>query len=218
MKIKNLWQNYQFPVCDNCKKECQGHLNYKNLCANLNYLLEYAEKNYEKNKESFKELKRYIGNIKPNIFSFGCGLGFDYIGATEIFGQNITYFGVDENDWAIKKTENYKKFKPKLPKTINFEEGIFLLNAMQENVVICFFNSLFTILNNTNLEKELVNALQNKRTFYLVCNYTINKNFHMPKEELNFLNKLLEKLNGIFKFKCFEILDGKGIIVCGEIK
>lgn len=116
----------------------------------------------------------------------------------------------------IKKTENYKNFEPKLPKTIKFDEGMFLLTATKENAVLCFFNSLFTISNNTDLEKELVNALQDKRNFYIVCDYTINSNFYMPKEEQGFLNKLLNKLHGNFEFKHFEILDGNGIIICGE--
>lgn len=75
MVIKELWEGYKFPKCENCKKDCRGHLDYNNLCANINYLKEYAEKNYEKNKESFIEFRNLIGTSKPNIFSFGCGLG-----------------------------------------------------------------------------------------------------------------------------------------------
>ena len=217
MNIKKLWQGYRFPNCENCKKDCQGYLDYNNLCANLNYLKEYAEKNYEKNKESFGELKKIIGNIKPNIFSFGCGLGLDYVGAKEIFGDNLNYYGIEECEWAIKKTDNYKNFEPKLPKTMKFDEGMFLLTATRDNAVLCFFNSLFTISNNTeDLQKQLLEALQNKRNFYIICDYTINSNYHMPKEEQDFINELLRRLNGQFKFKRFEILGGDGIIICGE--
>lgn len=217
MEIKKLWQGYRFPNCESCKKECQGHLDYDNWCANLNYLKEYAEKNYEKNKESFAELKKITGERKLNIFSFGCGLGLDYVGAKEVFDNNFNYYGIEECEWAIKKTDNYKNFEPKLPKTMKFDEGIFLLTATRENAALCFFNSLFTILNNTeDLQKQLSEALQNKRNFYIVCDYTINSNYHMPKEEQDFINKLLRKLNGQFKFKRFEILSGDGIIVCGE--
>ena len=217
MNIKKLWQGYRFPNCENCKKDCQGHLDYNNLRANLNYLKEYAEKNYEKNKESFGELKKIIGNIKPNIFSFGCGLGLDYVGAKEIFGDNLNYYGIEECELAIKKTDNYKNFEPKLPKTMQFDEGMFLLTATRDNAVLCFFNSLFTISNNTeDLQKQLFEALQNKRNFYIVCDYTINSNYHMPKEEQDFINKLLRRLNGQFKFKRFKILGGDGIIICGE--
>lgn len=217
MEIKKLWQGYRFPSCENCKKECQGHLDYDNLCANLNYLKEYAEKNYEKNKESFVELKKIVGERKLNIFSFGCGLGLDYVGAKEIFGDNLNYYGIEECEWAIKKTDNYKNFEPKLPKTIKFDEGIFLLTATRENAVLCFFNSLFTISNNTeDLQKQLLDSLQDKKNFYIVCDYTINSNYHMPKEELDFIDKLLRKISGQFKFKRFEILGGDGIIVCGE--
>ncbi len=216
MQIKKIWEGYKFPKCKNCKKNCKGHLDYENLCANVNYLKEYAERNYEKNKESFVEFKKIIGEAEPNIFSFSCGLGLDYIGAKEVFGRNMKYYGIDECDWAIKKTENYKCFEPQLPKTIKYDEGLFLLTATKENAVLCFFNSLFTILNNTDLEKELVNALQDKKNFYIVCDYTINSNFHMPKEEQDFLNRLLNQLRGNFKFKRFEILDGNGIIICGE--
>lgn len=38
----------------------------------------------------------------------------------------------------------------------------------------------------------------------------------MPKEEQEFIKMLLNKLRGNFKFKQFEILNGNGIIVCGE--
>ena len=40
----------------------------------------------------------------------------------------------------------------------------------------------------------------------------------MPKEEQDFIDKLLRKLKGIFKFKRFEILEGKGIISDEEYK
>ena len=48
MKFDSLWNGYKFPSCDTCKKDCQGHLDYGNLCSNLNYLKDYAEANYEK--------------------------------------------------------------------------------------------------------------------------------------------------------------------------
>ena len=86
MEISKLWEGYEFPKCEQCKKDCAGHLKYDNLCSNLNYLQEYGEKNYIKNKESFVELKNIMGNKIPTIFSFGCGIGLDYIGAKEIFG------------------------------------------------------------------------------------------------------------------------------------
>lgn len=197
------------------QKKCQGHLAYENLCSNLNYLQEYAEKNYEKNKESFVELKKLTGSVKPNIFSFGCGLGLDYIGAKEIFDV-LNYYGIDECDWAIKKTNSYKNFEPKLPKTIKYEDGMFMLTATRKNAVICFFNSLFTISNNTNLKKDLINALENKRNFYLICDYTINNNYHIPSEEQEFITVLEKELRKTFKFKHFEILDGKGIIIYAQ--
>ena len=177
---------------------------------------EYAEKNYEKNKESFLELKKVLGDKSPNIISFGCGLGLDYVGAKQVFGDNFNYYGIDECDWAIKKTDNYRNFSPKLPKTVKFDDGIFFLNILKENVVLCFFNSLFTIANNSNLDKELCKTLQNIKNFYIVCDYTINNNYHMPKEEQDFLKRLKNKLRGQFKFKKFEILNGSGIIIIGE--
>lgn len=156
MEIKKLWQGYKFQKCKVCKKECAGHLKYDNLCSNLNYLEEYGEKNYIKNKESFFELKKILGNKTPTIFSFGCGIGLDYIGAKEVFGKDVEYYGIDECEWAIAKTNNYKNFSPHLPKTIKFNTGVFLLNANQKNLVLCFFNSLFTISENTKL-RQIVN-------------------------------------------------------------
>lgn len=215
MKIEKLWEGYKFPNCEKCKKDCAGHLDYNNLCSNLNYLKEYAEKNYEKNKESFVELKKLMGNKIPTIFSFGCGLGLDYVGANEVFGKDIKYYGIDECDWAIKKTDNYKDFKPKLPKTIKYKVGSYLLNGKQNNLVVCFFNSLFTISNNSNLEKELLEALKNQDNFYLVCDYTINSNYHMPKEEQDFIDNLINRLKNRFRFKKIDILESRGIIVYG---
>lgn len=216
MDFSKLWSGYKFPTCENCKKDCKGHLDYDNLCSNLNYLNEYAEKNYEKNKGSFIELKRVLGNRKPNIVSFGCGLGLDFVCAKEVFNESFNYYGIDECDWAIKKTDNYKNFMPKLPKTVKFDDGILFLNILKENVVLCFFNSLFTISNNTNLDEELFKALQKMNNFYIVCDYTINSNLHMPKEEQDFLKKMKNKLRGQFRFKQYEILNGSGIIISGE--
>lgn len=215
MKFEKLWHGYRFPKCENCNKECNGRLDYENLCSNLNYLKEYAEKNYEKNKESFEELSKITNQEKLNIFSFGCGLGLDYVGAKEVF-NNFNYYGIDETDWAIKKTENYKSFEPKLPKTMKYDDGMFMLSATRENPVICFFNSLFTISNNADLEKDLLDSLSNKDKFYLVCDYTINNNYHMPSEEQDFIDKLLKELKSSYNFKCFDILDGRGIIVVGN--
>lgn len=218
MDISKLWDGYRFPDCDTCDRNCNGRLDYDNLCSNLNYLKEYGEKNYNKNRESLMELKKIIGDVVPTIFSFGCGLGLDYVGASEVFGKNVKYYGIDETNWAIKDTDNYKDFVPKLPTTMKFDVGTFLLDGKHENLVICFFNSLFTISNNSDLEKILFNALQNKNNFYIVCDYTINSNYHMPKEEQDFLNKLTRKLKNKFNFKRFEILDGRGIILSGKRK
>lgn len=218
MNIKKLWEGYNFPRCANCDYKCSGHLNYDKLCSNLNYLEEYGEKNYSKNKESFEELKKIMGQSTPTIFSFGCGIGLDYIGAVEVFGNTVKYYGIENGCWAITTTENYKNFVPKLPNTINFNVGNFLLGAKQNNLVLCFFNSLFTISENTNLDKILINNLKNQDGFYLVCDYTINKNYYMPRTEQEFIDKLLNKLKSNFKFNCFEILGGKGIIVSAKRK
>lgn len=77
---------------------------------------------------------------------------------------------------------------------------------------MCFFNSLFTISENTNLDKILITALKNQDEFYLICNYAINSNFHVSAVEHSFIDNLIRKLKPYFKIKHFEILDGKGII------
>lgn len=216
MEIKELLNKYNFNRCNRCNKKCQGHLDYDNLCSNLNYLEEYAEKNYEKNRQSFIDLKNIDASLKPSIFSFGCGLGLDFSAAEEIFGKDIKYYGIDECNWAIKDTKPFQESNLNIPNTIKLEDGLFMLTIMQKDVVVCFFNSLFTISNNTNLKRKLINALSNKSRFYIVCDYTINNNFHMPSEEQSFINNFIKKMNANFKFKCFEILEGKGIIVLGE--
>ena len=91
-----------------------------------------------------------------------------------------------------------------------------VLNIIKEDVVLCFFNSLFTISNNSDLFKDLCKVLRNMKNFYIVCDYTINSNYHMPKEEQDFLNSLQQELRDIFKFKQFDILEGNGIIITGE--
>ncbi len=54
------------------------------------------------------------------------------------------------------------------------------------------------------------------RNFYIIYDYTINSNYHMPKEEQDFLNTLKNKLSGQFKIKEIDILDGRGIILAGD--
>lgn len=99
-------------------------------------------------------------------------------------------------------------------KNFKFDDGMFMLTATQDNAVLCFFNSLFAISNNTDdLKDQLVSALQNKRNFYILCDYTINNNYHMPKEEQDFLKSLMNKLSGSFSFIRYEILEGRGIMI-----
>lgn len=118
MNIEKLWLGFKFPDCQECKQDCQGRLGYNNLCSNLNYLKKYGEKNYMKNKDSFIELKKILGAQTPTIFSFGCGLGLDYVAAQEVFGKDMRYYGIDETKWAITESQSYKDFQPKLPNTI----------------------------------------------------------------------------------------------------
>ena len=218
MKIETIWQGIKTNKCENCNKECNGKLKYDDLCANVNYLKEYGEKNYEKNRETFEELKKIMGDDRPSIFSFGCGIGLDYLGAVENFGEKITYYPIEETRWAIMDTDNYKNFIPKLPKRITkFNEGMTLLSMTPNNAVVCFFNSLFTISKNTpNLKNRLISALQSKSNFYFVCDYTVNNNFHMPTVENEFIDGLLKDLKTKFTFKKFDILGGKGIILQGK--
>lgn len=216
MEISKLWENYNFPECETCKKTCAGHLQYDNLCSNINYLKEYGKKNYIKNKKSFEELKKIMTEKHPTIFSFGCGIGLDFLGAKEVFEQPIKYYGIDECKWEISKTDAFKTFTPRLPDPIKFNIGSFLLNGKQNNLVLCFFNSLFIISENTNLDRLLFLALKNQEEFYFVCDFTINSNFHMPSTEQKFINSLIKNLKPYFKINRFDILDGKGIIVKGK--
>ena len=220
MEIKKLWGGIKTKDCETCNKEdCNGRLNYESLCANINYLKEYDEKNYEKNRETFAELKKLMGSEKPAIFSFGCGIALDYIGAKEVFGDNGVYYPIDECEWAIKGTENFRNFKPELPKrTMSLKEGMMLLTMTPQDAIICFFNSLFTISENTDLKKQLLSALRTKKNFYFVCDYTMNANLHMASTEMEFIKNLLKQLEQQFSFKKLEILGGKGIIVLGMRK
>jgi len=220
MDITKLWKGINVRDCETCKDEdCKGKLNYGDLCANVNYLEEYGEKNYEKNKTTFAELKKIMGEEKPAVFSFGCGVGLDYLGATESFGNNVIYYGIDECRWAIKDTANYRNFEPKLPRrTMKLDEGLALLSVTPKNAVVCFFNSLYAIMNSVDLKKKLIATLQNKANFYFVCDYTINSNFNMPMMERTFIDELLSELTHKFTFRKFDILSGRGIIVVGNRK
>jgi|GEM_PF-2197378 len=221
MEIEKLWEGIKTKDCTTCNNEdCNGRLNYNSLCANINYLKEYGEKNFKKNKETFAELKKLMGSEKPAVFSFGCGIGLDYVGATESFGSNLTYYPIDECKWAIMETDNYKKFEPKLPKRImSLDEGMMLLTMTPRNAVVSFFNSLFSISKNTpNLKQKLIKTLQTKNNFYFVCDYTVNNNFHMPTAEQEFISELIGELKHKFSFKEIDILDDKGIIISGQRK
>lgn len=217
MEIEKLWKGIKVGDCEICKnKECKGHLEYNNLCANAKYLREYGEKNFEKNRETFVELKKIFGDEEPAVFSFGCGLGLDYLGANEVFADKGLYYPIEECEWAITNTENYKNFKPELPKKIlKYKDGILLLSMTPKNAVVCFFNSLFTISNNADLKNELILALENKENFYFVCNFTVNNNFHLPTVENDFIDDLVKQLKSNFVIKKFDILGGKGIIITG---
>jgi hypothetical protein len=218
--IAKLWSGYRFNDCDDCSKDdCKGRLDYDNLCSNLNYLKQYGQKNYEKNAETFSQLKTIMKGEKPTIFSFGAGIALDYIGAAENFGEAVSYLPIEECDWAITKTDAYKNFEPELPKThFGFIDGMRLLKLVQKNAVICFFNSLFTISENTDLKEKLVSALSGKTNFYFVCNYTVNNNFHLPSTEMKFIDSLLRRLRDKFTFRKYEILSGNGVIIKGERK
>jgi hypothetical protein len=98
---------------------------------------------------TFAKLKNIMGDEKSTIFSFGCGVALDYLGAVEHFGKALTYYPIDECKWAICDTDNYKNFEPKLPKRImNLDEGLFMLEITKRNPVLCFFNSIFSITQN----------------------------------------------------------------------
>jgi len=99
---------------------------------------------------------------------------------------------------------------------MTFNEGITFLSITQNNAVICFFNSLFTIAGNADLKNKLLSALQFKNNFYFVCNFTVNNNFHFPTVEQDFIADLLKELKNKFVFKKIDILDGKGIIIVGN--
>ena len=47
----------------------------------------------------------------------------------------------------------------------------------------------------------------------MVCNYTIDSNFHMMTVEQQFIEIIIKKLKQHLKTKRYEILDGKGIII-----
>ncbi len=68
MEISKLWEGYKFPKCEQCKKDCAGHLKYDNLCSNLNHLQEYGEKIMLKTKKVLLNLKR-LWEIKVLRFS-----------------------------------------------------------------------------------------------------------------------------------------------------
>ena len=42
----------------------------------------------------------------PTIYSFGCGLGLDYVGAVEVFGERVKYYGIDDLEEAREYMEN----------------------------------------------------------------------------------------------------------------
>ncbi len=218
MDIKSLWSGYKFPECGNCKKDC-GKYKCDNLCSNLNYLKNYGEEYFERMKESFEELAK-ITKKGVTVYSFGCGCSLDYLAGKQVFGENFSYFNIDECDWAIKETKAYKNLDNKMPKeSLNFDEGINFLNIAVDNVAICFFNSLNDILNNkSDLKQILVASLKQKQNFYILCNYTHGGNHTLAWNEECFLKDLCKELKNIFLIKKLEILNGEGIIITGSKK
>lgn len=59
----------------------------------------------------------------------------------------------------------------------------------------------------------LVKALQNKKSFYILCDYTVNSTYYIPHLENDLIESILKKLSPKFIFKRLPILDGKGTIV-----
>lgn len=218
MKIENLWKNYKFPNCENCKRDC-GKYEYDNLCSNLNYLKNYGDEYYERMKESFAELAKVIKD-KIVVFSFGCGCSLDYLAGKEIFENNFSYFGVDECEWAVKDTSAYKNLDEYMPKkNLNYYEGLRLLSIVPNNAVICFFNSLNDIMNNKkDLKKDLLETMSIKTNFQIICNYTRGGNHTLAWNEECFLKDLCKNLRSKFQIKQLEILNGEGIIISGTRK
>ena len=218
MNLEVLWKDYKFPSCDNCKKDC-GKYEYDNLCSNLNYLKNYGQEYFDRMKESFEELNK-LNNNKLTIFSFGCGCNLDYFAGIEVFKNNLSYIGVDNTDWAIKEIKAYKNLlKNEIKNNFKYNEGIKLLSVVPNNAVVCFFNSLNDILQNTkNLKEDLVDSLERKSNFYIVCNYTRGGNHTFAWNEECFLKSLCNKLKDRFSIKQLEILSGEGIIISGSKK
>lgn len=218
MKIDQLWKSHKFHTCEECEKDC-GKYEYGNLCSNLNYLKSYGENYYVKMEESFSALSS-VGIKKPIVFSFGCGCCLDYVAAKEVFGEELSYINIDECEWAIKDTAAYKKMANNMPqRNIKFADGMVLLKVALERTVISFFNSLNDILDNQcDFDKKLVEALNYKRNFAIICNYTRGGNHTLAWNEECFLNDLCKDLKKQFTIKLIDILGGEGIIILGERK
>jgi len=210
MEIEKIWEGIQTKDCDNVLK-------YDDLCSNVSYLKMYGKANYEQNKETFEKLKKIMNNEKPAIFSFGCGIGLDSVGAKEIFGNHVVYFPIDEYKWAICETKQYKDFEPKLPrKFIKYDESIWLLQMTQNVPVICFFHSLYSIKKEKDVKKDLLKVLKGKNKFYFVCNFTINNHYGPTLNERDYIDSLIEELSQTFTIKKFDIINNRGIIMHGS--
>lgn len=218
MNIDKLWKTHTFQNCDSCDKKC-GKYKYDNLCSNLNYLKNYGEEYYSRMKKTFEELLN-ITRERIVVFSFGCGCSLDYLALKETFNNNFSYFGIDECEWAVKATNEYKALSENMPKeNLKFIDGINLLSVSSNNPVVCFFNSLNDILNNRNyLKEELLSAFSGKTNFYIVCNFTRGGNHVLAWNEERFLKKLCKALRKNYQVKQLEILGGEGIIIIGKRK
>ena len=156
-----------YPNCMTCIHKRKNCATFKKIAQNRENLKEFVFKRRGRAKECYAELKKILGESSPNLFSFGCGLGIDYMGARAVFRHDMNYFGIENSPPDLKGSKACVTLKPYLPLTLNSQAGLRILEVIKENCVICFFNSFLNVLGWEDSVK-IFGLLEGKDEFHIL--------------------------------------------------
>lgn len=198
-----------FPNCESCDRKRENCNIFKKFSVNIKNFKQFLENRRERTKEGYRVLKKMLGNKKPNIFSFGCGVGADYLGANEIFNNDFNYFGIDDSCHIFRETKAFKAIDF-LPNIFSVNSGIFLLEEQSGFSVVCFFNSLSDMIKQNNQYEKIFSILTNKNEFIIIFEEVELKNSSVG---FKFLEEFSYKNRNEFEIEVVDFLVNEGIAI-----